>query len=528
MLKRYCFAVITITMIMHQSRGEDMNAGFVLKSDSFQHYIEEFNKTDQELYAQVYPNSRAWEFLSTNIPFFECPDKMMEKVYYFRWWTYRKHIKQTPDGYVISEFLPPVGWAGKHNTISCAAGHHLYEGRWLHDPAYLENYSIFWFRKGGDPRNYSFWAADAMWARYLVNGNAALVKDLLPDLVRNWEAWEKDHRDAGGLFWQTDGSDGGEMSIGGGGYRATINSYQYGDAVAIARIAQLAGQTNLVGIFRERALKIKQLVETRLWDTDANFFKILPRGDGKKLVDVREQYGLTPWYFNLPSPDKSVAWKQLMDTNGFYAPFGPTTAERRHPRFAVAYEGHECQWNGPSWPYATAVTLTSMANLLNNYTQNAVSRKDYLDILEIYTKSHFLKRDDGMVLPWIDENLNPLTGDWIARTLLRQRKQKPDERGKDYNHSTYCDLVISGLVGLRPRSDNVVEVNPLLPERAWPFFCLDNVLYHGAILTIIWDESGTKYGKGKGLRVFADGKEIAMSKTLSKVTAKIEVKAKGG
>ena len=89
---------------------------------------------------------------------------------------------------------------------------------------------------------------------------------------------------------------------------------------------------------------------------------------------MRELHGYTPWYFNLPGPEKSVAWKQLMDPKGFHAPFGPTTAEQRNPGFAVAYSGHECQWNGPSWPYATAVTLTALANLLNNYSQDAVGK----------------------------------------------------------------------------------------------------------------------------------------------------------
>lgn len=498
-----------------------MKTGQVLKADSFKHYVDGFNKTDEELYTQAFPNSRAWEFMCTNIPLFECPDKAMEQVYYFRWWTYRKHIKQTSDGLVVTEFLPRVGWSGKHNTINCPAGHHFYEGRWLHDHAILDNYSVFWFRKGGEPRRYSFWAADSLWARYLVDGNAALLKDLLPDLVKNWEAWEKDHYDANGLFWQEDGADGGEVSIGGSGYRPTINSYQYGDALAIARIASLAGQTNLEKTYSEKAARIKKLVQETLWDKEAGFFKVLPRGDGKHLADVREEYGYVPWYFNMPDPQFSAAWKQIMDPKGFYAPFGPTTAEQRHPKFKVAYEGHECQWNGPSWPYATAITLTSMANLLNNYKQDAVSRKDYFDIIKIYTKCHSLKRDDGSVVPWIDENLNPFTGDWIARTLLRQRNQKPVERGKDYNHSTYCDLVITGVVGLRPRPDDVVEVNPLVPEGTWPFFCLDNVPYHGVNLTVVWDETGGKYGRGKGLRVFADGREIAVSATLSKVTGKI-------
>jgi hypothetical protein len=31
-------------------------------------------------------------------------------------------------------------------------------------------------------------------------------------------------------------------------------------------------------------------------------------------------------------------------------------------------------------------------------------------------------------------------------------------------NSSYADLVITGIVGLRPRADNVVEVHPLLPD----------------------------------------------------------------
>lgn len=146
----------------------------------------------------------------------------------------------------------------------------------------------------------------------------------------------------------------------------------------------------------------------------------------------------------------------------------------------------------------------------------AVSKADYFETLEIYTRSHRLKREDGQVVPWIDENLDPYTGAWIARTRLA-----PVIRGKDYNHSSYCDLIISGLIGLRPRPDDVVEVNPLLPPDKWDWFCLDNVLYHDHIITIVWDRDGSKYGKGKGLHVFADSKEIVSSSTLSKVSAKL-------
>jgi hypothetical protein len=495
----------------------------VLQPEAFRHYVEAFNAQDEELYPQYLRNAGAWPFLARNIPLFECPDQELEQTYYFRWWTYRKHLKQTPDGFIVTEFLPPVSWAGKHNSINCPAGHHFYEGRWLHEEQFLDDYSVFWFRQGGDPRRYSFWAADALWARHRVTPNPALLTDLLPDLVANFEAWEQKRRDPNGLFWQVDGQDGMEVSIGGSGYRATINSYMYGDAVALAHIAALAGQADLAARFRAEAARIKQLVETRLWDETAQFFKVAPRVDAPSqplpLAGARELHGYTPWYFHLPEPRFAVAWKQLVDPEGFRAPFGPTTAEQRHPKFAVAYEGHECQWNGPSWPYATSITLTALANVLNDLPDPPLTRRDYFDTLRTYALSHRLKRADGTIVPWIDENLNPHTGDWIARTLLRQRQQKPVERGKDYNHSTFCDLIISGLVGLRPRADDVLEVNPLVPEGLWDYFCLDQVHYHGRAVTILFDKTGERYGRGKGLQVLVNGRRIAGSESLQRVTA---------
>lgn len=506
----------------------------VLDAAAFKPHVDGFNRDDRELYPQHVSNAAAWEFLRSNVPLLDCPDRDIERTYYFRWWTFRKHLKATPDGFVLTEFLPPVGWAGKHNTISCAAGHHFREGRWLADRRYLDDYARFWFRKGGDPRRYSFPAADAVWAHYLVSGDRRPIADLLPDLIANYEAWEKHRRDPNGLFWQIDDRDGMEVSIGGAacphgqGYRATINSYLYGDARAIARMATLLGKPEVAARFEARAVELRRLVQERLWDRQANFFKVLPRRAGAALVDVRELHGYTPWYFGLPDADRSIAWKQLLDPNGFRAPFGPTTAERRHPKFALSYRGHECQWNGPSWPYATAITLTALANLLQDYRQDVVTRQDYLDLLRGYTRSHRLERPDGSVMPWIDENLHPLSGDWISRTRLKTWKnggwdpgKGGEERGKDYNHSSYCDLVISGLIGLRPRDDDVVEVQPLLPDGVWDYFCLDRIRYHGRWLTILYDRTGKRYGRGAGLRLLCDGRLLATAGSLGRLTARL-------
>ena len=105
----------------------------------------------------------------------------------------------------------------------------------------------------------------------------------------------------------------------------------------------------------------------------------------------------------------------------------------------------------------------------------------------------------------------PVTGDWIARDHPGRTQGVASDRGKDYNHSTYCDLVITGLVGLRPRADDIVEVNPLVPEGPGTTSAWTTSATMAAMLTILYDKTGERYGKGKGLRVFADGHEIAVA-----------------
>jgi len=84
----------------------------VIGGKKLHQYVNRFNEMDNELYVQYIPNSKAEEFLQKNIPQLDCPDKQLEETYYFRWWTYRKHIKNTPAGLVVTEFLPDLYWAG--------------------------------------------------------------------------------------------------------------------------------------------------------------------------------------------------------------------------------------------------------------------------------------------------------------------------------------------------------------------------------------------------------------------------------
>ncbi|NWG12403.1 MAG: hypothetical protein HXY20_02575 [Acidobacteria bacterium] len=507
------------------------SAGPVLRAGAFRHYIDFFNSMVEEGVVQHIPDARAWEWLASNIPLFECPDPVFEQTWYYRCWSYRKHIKETPRGFIVTEFLRPVKHAAEYNAISCAFGHHLAEGRWLHDQTYLDDYLRFWLRAGGGlhPQfhQYSGWAAHAAYERWLVHRDDGNLADLLDPLVLDYRTWERERLLDSGLFWQYDVRDGMEESISGSrtakNARPTINSYMYGNARAIERIASLNGRTALREEYEAKAAALRRRILARLWDEKAGFFKPLLASGG--LADVREEIGFIPWMFGVPEPGKGYerAWAQLMNPGGFYAPFGPTTAERRHPGLRISLEGDDCQWNGPSWPFATSQTLKALANVLQSYPQDAVSRRDYFETLRVYTYSHRIRLEDGREIPWVDENLNPFTGEWLAR-LIKIRKGRFDGRGDHYNHSTYCDLIITGLAGLRPRADDRLEVRPLLPAGTWDWFCLDRVKYHGRLLTILWDRTGRKYGRGKGLRVFVDGSEAGRSGGLEPVCASLPVR----
>ena len=516
----------------------------LLKTSQLKDYVKRFNASDYEVHKNTYSNEDAYAFLSANIPLFECPDEDIERTYYFRWWVYRKHIRKTEDGFVVTEFLPKVRHSSKHNVISCAAGHHFREGRWLHDPRITKDYMTFFLTdpKSGAHR-YSFCPADAILAINAVHPDDAWLTQMLDPLVAHHRAWDKLRTSPKGLYAQIDLFDGTEWTAGGRvvtgsdtfikkvrSVRPNFNSYMYGDALALSKIAAIAGEEDLSKAYREEAGLLKGLIQDRLWNDALKFFTILPSDydENSTPADVREIFGFVPWYFNLPDRGKGyeIAWKQLTDPEGFHAPFGPTTCEQRHPYFRIEYkDGCICQWNGPSWPFSTSQTLTALANLLNDYRQDVIGKKEYFETLKTYTNSHVFRQippkddtaTDAIVkedVCFIHENLDPYTGNWLAR--YRHNRNKITYHGKDYNHSSYCDLIISGLVGLRPQRGREVVVNPLVPDGLWDWFCLDNIPYHGHILTVIWDKDGSKYGHGKGLAIFADGKEIARSSTRSR------------
>jgi hypothetical protein len=308
-----------------------------------------------------------------------------------------------------------------------------------------------------------------------------------------------------------------EFSISGDGFRLPLNTYMAANARAISEFARLAGRSNDAEVFLKKSELLSLNIEKILWNEKYRFYMCVYCQDKDGSADfkrkdprfaARELWGYLPWYFNIASEGREDAFAQLEDNAGFNALFGLCTAEQRHPGFGCFYtgeelnqwllsrgqntigpKGHECLWNGPVWPFATSFALTALINS---------KRPDdglFFRLLNQYAKSHRLEHDSDSPY-WIDEVMHPYTGDWISRSRLKEWSDNKSwdkgkggkERGKDYNHSTFCDLVISGLFGIKIDKDDIYA-EPRFPSE-WEYA----FLYHIPFATKLYTVKYTKHG----------------------------------
>ena len=441
-----------------------------------------------------------------SFPKFTSSDKELNITYNYRCELYQRHIRKTVSGYVITEFLPDVPWAGIYNTISCAASHHFREGRWMHDPAPLDDYARFWCNEG-NPRLYSFPLADSILALSKVTGDFSVATDLYPKLKEIHRAWD-DHKTPCGLYRQLCDRDGMEYSISGDGIRPTINSYMYADKTALAFLAGLAGKSDEETFYRNGAKELQDKINTLLWNESIGMYGTL--SDEGQPQNVREQTGYIPWMYGIPPAGRDGCLCYLLDKNCFLAPYGLRSADASHPDYNKPFD-HECLWNGPVWPFATSQTLTALIEYLQTSDNKTVTAEDFMQLLLTYAYSH--RDTDGT--PWLDENMDGDTGIWLARELLRKSEDyELKDRGRHYNHSTFIDLVMTGICGIRPSAGNHLTIRPL--GTSLDSFSAEDIHYHGHLLSVEWD-------KASGLRVTVDSEKEYFCRAEEDTVLKIDL-----
>ena len=113
---------------------------------------------------------------------------------------------------------------------------------------------------------------------------------------------------------------------------------------------------------------------------------------------------------------------------------------------------------------------------------------------------HYIEKD-GKTINWIDEVMHPDKLEWTSRTILKNlgwlNNKGGYERGKDYNHSTFIDLVLRGLIGIDVNA-TTLTVNPRV-KGIWKWFKIENLTFKKKTYTVYYDEDGCKFNKGVGV-----------------------------
>ena len=481
----------------------------------YKQLYKKFNENDNESEIRYVPNADCIDFLMDNAPRLYCPDSVIEETFAFRTWVMRKHIRKTDDGFMITEFLPNVYWAGKHNTINAPLVHHLNEFRWLKNADWYLDYLAFFLKGEGDRYSYHVPALTEMYNYCKVTGNDEFIERNKTAFEDYFKGWEERQLTANGLYWSIDDREGTEYSISGTnsalkfnkGLRVIMNSCMYGDALTLSKIFK---GTDKGKYYLEKANSIKKMMDERMWDgdfyksihpADDNVDKMLTCKDIPADCNVLELMGYAPWMYSMPDSGKEFVFKHLKDEKVFKAKTGLSTADQSHPRYLYTVSHKACCWNGFVWPFATSIVINALIELLNNYNQEIISESDLYEIVKTYAKMHYLL-EDGKKINFIDEVMLPDDYVWYAREYLKKKGDVPKEwggveRGKDYNHSTFIDGVLRGLCGVNVNSETL-ELNPRI-KGIWKWFKIENLTFKKKTYTVYYDEDGSVFNKGKGI-----------------------------
>ncbi len=506
---------------------------------------------DRDLAAEQARRYQGW--FDANLAYFDCPDPWVRKMFYHRAYNLRKNMLDPRLGRLRWPTQSEGRWRSDWyaNVISYGAGHQVREARWLRDPKYWQGHVRTWaenerpdgvfpnFIKPNEigHEQYTDWVGSTAWDGYLVHPDRAFLADVADKLAANVRGWQKAYDpDGDGLLfvdshWWT-GMEWQPSFFADSGYRTDprdvtqpvrrvdldrvdLTAYNYGNAANVARIYRALGRDAEAGEFEALAARIAAAVSATMWDPSSRFFYSARRRD-KTRVDVKEVIGVYPFYFGMLPAGKGyeAAWASIVDPEEFWTPWPVASASKKCPAYAQdgwhfpSSRGTVCMWNGPTWPHANSIVLSGMARTLRANRGGgaiALTSRHLWDLFLSFTKAQY--RGQDLADPWTGEFYDGETAAW-----------KTAER--DYNHSTWIDVLAADLIGIIPRADDVFEVDPLIPDGALASFVLDGQAYHGHDVTVVWDAPGGAdlHGDGRsGLDVYLDGRLVASSPTLARL-----------
>jgi len=471
-------------------------------------------------------------WFADNVPYFDASDLAFKKMWYYRWWLVRFNMTQadTPDlrGYRFYE-----GKLGFDNVISFAVPAQVKELTYLRDPEFglqqVEN-SYHNLSHGavvdppGSPywgQTYSHWIASALAEFHRVHRIPSdRLHALLPAMASDVRAWMRlyDH-DGDGLPERDRPSvTGYDLDILSywffGGLKLNLDdeppnlervdfaAFVYANARAVAQLARATGDAALVSEFNTVAARIRRAVLKSLWDDTTHFFYPRRTPDHRR-APIRELHGFFP-FTTLLAPDEPrylQALKKFVDPEEFWARYPPVITSQYH------YRRWTWEMDGLTRniaPHPISMGARTLLQVLKHYHQDIITPGHFMEVMRRFTELMYPSVNPYNAL-W-RPNAHEYYSKWEPHQSVR--RPKPSEISHDF-HSMYCALVVEGVVGLTPRDDAKIELQPAATQ--WDHFVLERLRYHGRDLTIVWDrpDGQLRYsGYPEGFSLYIDGRRI--------------------
>jgi hypothetical protein len=478
-----------------------------------------------------------WENFFSSVPSFRCSDSLIERYFYYRWYTIRMNMIDTRGKFQSAN---PCLFEGIHSPEvrhqrSYSAPAQMIEARWLHYPepaqGCLLNFLNQQLKNGSIPgvlnpeknkKPGTFCHANwgyAIREFYRVQPNFDLLQQIYHPLSE-YAGFIKKYCDPENLHLASVyklseiGRDfeyrfpNMQMKNEFTSFKAIdISVYYYELQRTLAWIADLMSYEDDATQWKQQSQLTKQAILTTMWDEPVKLFKDYDHHLKKKSV-IKNAVDFFPFLTDIALKNHLPSiTEHLLDPNEFLTDYPIPSISIDESEFNSTGEWQDQRMmrptNGRSWPIITSPVVEALAQAATRFDQKL--KVDAAGLLKSYLQTFYT--DGDLKRPNSYEYYNPLTG-----------KPPVFEGSDDSITSWIVDLIIQYIAGLQPSDNNLIIIDPL--PMGLTHFTLDNAIVKGRVIKIIWRGNEIDPLKN-GFFVFVDGHLVAKKTKLTRIEIRL-------